>query len=88
MIAQIVGTKMNNTIWVIRDKTTGMYLKKSANSFQYGTNIKDFLTDKLGVARIFTSKAQAEVGYQHKFNDQLNIEMEVIPMIAFPQEEL
>ena len=48
--------------FVIVDKNTGLFLKKTGRmGYAYG-----FWTDKIGQARIFSSKARAEIGYNLK----------------------
>jgi hypothetical protein len=49
----------NLNFWVIMDKNTNKYLKKTAR----GNHVTGFWTGRIGQARIFSSKAQANIGY-------------------------
>jgi len=69
--------KITNVFFVIIDKNTGKYFKKSPSS-HYG----DCLTDKLGRARIFESEAIARTGYNPKQALDENVEFQVVKMIA------
>lgn len=59
---------MNLEFYVITDKRTGLFLKKSARG-KYSYKPNDFWTDKIGQARIFSSKAQANIGYNKDDKD-------------------
>jgi hypothetical protein len=66
----------DNVFFIIRDKNSGKYLKKSTNS----AYAADVLTTKIGNARIFSSEAMAKIGY-NPYQCVL-ADFEVIPMRA------
>ena len=69
---------MNLEFFVIIDKRTGLFLKKSQSARSYyGSGI---YTDQIGRARIFESYAKAKVGFYP--NHDSEAEWEIIRMVA------
>lgn len=64
--------------YVIIDRNTNLFLKKSARG-KYSYKPNDFWTDKIGQARIFSSEAQANIGYN---KDDKNADYVVVPYYA------
>lgn len=68
---------MSLEFYVIVDKRTGLFLKKSQSARSYYAGI---YTDQIGRARIFESYAKAKVGFYP--NHDSEAEWDIVRMIA------
>jgi len=83
---------MNNEFFVVVDKTTGKYLRKTARGhgtwYEFNKDMerawKSIWTEKIGEARIFASEAIANKGYNlENYAKHMVVDVEVQRYAAF-----